>query len=585
MSYLLLASTSLQGTASDAQIEGPQSLWYPVTITFDGPQVKESPSTFRDYRMDVTFKHGSRSLTVPGYFAADGNAANTSASEGNKWRVKFTPDALGVWSYTVSFLEGRDIALSREPQDGDQGVLHGRKGQFTIEEADSGAPGFYSKGMLRYVGEHYLQFAESGEYFVKSGPGSPEDFLGYEDFDGTFDQGGSMNDKSLGEDGLHAYAPHVGDWKEGDPTWSNGKGKGIIGALNYLASVGCNTIYDIILTVNGDAANVWPWTDPVTYDIYDVSKLDQWDIVFSHMDALGINHDAYLSENENTTLLDGDLLGPLRILYFRELNARFAYHLGWRWCVGEEPHGIRPTEMRAILNYLTEIDVYDHPVGHHCSGKHELRYPVYDPQLGNPGFQCMFGQINEDYHEEVLKYVKSSAEAGHKWVVANDEPNEILPGQDHLARNSLWKVLMAGGEGLNIYVGYEIPDYTDVTIEDFRRLESIWNQVRNGLAIFQHPYVNKHLAEMTTQNQMISNGYCYTKPGEVYVVYSEHADALELDLTGAKGSYKLQWYDPIEDGEFQAGSVETINGGSVQSLGTPPGSQAEWALLVTRISG
>ncbi|MEZ5397229.1 MAG: hypothetical protein R2724_31240 [Bryobacterales bacterium] len=35
---------------------------------------------------------------------------------------------------------------------------------------------------------------------------------------------------------IHHYEPHVQDWKPGDPTWQGGKGKGIIGALNYLAS-------------------------------------------------------------------------------------------------------------------------------------------------------------------------------------------------------------------------------------------------------------------------------------------------------------------------------------------------------------
>lgn len=94
-------------------------------------------------------------------------------------------------------------------------------------------------------------------------------------------------------------------------------GKGIIGALNYIASKGNNTIYDVLLTVNGDADTTWPWTDPKRLDVYDVSKLDQWDIVFTHLDRLGINHDSYLSESENETLLNGDQLGPERIIFYR----------------------------------------------------------------------------------------------------------------------------------------------------------------------------------------------------------------------------------------------------------------------------
>jgi hypothetical protein len=59
----------------------------------------------------------------------------------------------------------------------------------------------------------------------------------------------------VGTDGLHHYEPHVRDWRSGDPTWKEGKGKGLIGALHYL---------------------------------YDVSKLDQWQIVFDHAQRHGL---------------------------------------------------------------------------------------------------------------------------------------------------------------------------------------------------------------------------------------------------------------------------------------------------------
>lgn len=582
------------------QVSGQMKLWYPVTITFDGPQAGETSSTFRNYRLDVTFTDGSRSLVVPGYFAADGDAANTGATRGNKWRVKFTPDATGRWQYKVSFRTGKDVAASADPLAGQPGVLDGMTGEFVIQSRDPQAPGFYSRGKLCYVGEHYLQFAGSGEWFVKAGTGSPEDFLGYADFDGTFDRGGSQNDESLGDDGLHAYAAHVQDWRPGDPTWGGGKGKGIIGALNYIASKGCNTIYNVMLTINGDADNVWPWTQPVPYpegkgpdydykrtkfknlDVYDVSKLEQWDIVFTHMDRLGINHDSYLSESENVTLLNGDQLGPERLIYYRELNARFAYHLSWRWNVGEEPHGIYPPDMMPVLAHLNAIDVYQNPVGHHCSGKHELRYPVYDPQLGNPDFNAAFAQINEDYHQEVLKYVRASAASGYKWVVPLDEPNRILPGQDSKARNSLWKVLMAGGEGLDIYTAYELKDYSDITIEDFRRLDSVWDQLAHALRFFQQPEINRQLPDMATHNEWVNRGYCFANPGCMYIIYSQKSDSLILDLTQVKGEFNVRWYDPAQGGDLYTGSVAKVTGGEKADLGSPPADNDEWVVCVHR---
>jgi hypothetical protein len=243
-------------------IEGLNKVWYPVTITFDGPSVAETATTFTNYRLDVTFTGpGSQQFVVPGYFAADGNAANTSATSGNKWRVKFTPDQAGTWTYSVSFLTGTNIAQSLVPTGGSGGTYpDGVSNTFVISPADPNAPGFYSKGMLRYVGEHYLKFQGNNEWFVKAGPGSPENFFAYEDFDGTVNGGGATQNKSyLGADGLHNYSPHNAEWNANDPEWQTGKGHGIIGALNYLSNIGANTLYLIPLTRNGDADDSWPW--------------------------------------------------------------------------------------------------------------------------------------------------------------------------------------------------------------------------------------------------------------------------------------------------------------------------------------
>lgn len=79
--------------ASGGQITGELKQWHKVTLTFDGPVASETaePNPFLDYRLNVTFTHegGAKSYLVPGYFAADGDAANTSADSGNKWRVHF----------------------------------------------------------------------------------------------------------------------------------------------------------------------------------------------------------------------------------------------------------------------------------------------------------------------------------------------------------------------------------------------------------------------------------------------------------------------------------------------------------------
>ena len=66
---------------SAGQISGELKTWHKVTLTFDGPETSETadPNPFLYYRLNVTFKHqgSSKSYLVPGYYAADGDAANT----------------------------------------------------------------------------------------------------------------------------------------------------------------------------------------------------------------------------------------------------------------------------------------------------------------------------------------------------------------------------------------------------------------------------------------------------------------------------------------------------------------------------
>jgi hypothetical protein len=113
LSVLALSMVLIGGqpSLSAASVEGALKVWYPVTLTFTGKPASETEATFRDHRLDVTFSKGDKSLRVPGYFAADGNAAESSATNGNQWRVKFTPNEPGVWTYSVSFREGPEIAV------------------------------------------------------------------------------------------------------------------------------------------------------------------------------------------------------------------------------------------------------------------------------------------------------------------------------------------------------------------------------------------------------------------------------------------------------------------------------------------
>lgn len=174
--------------AVEVDVKGELKKWHPIELTFTGPESDEmaEDNPFLNYRLDATFTNGSKKYLVPGFFAADGNAAETGSSAGNKWKVRFSPDTTGVWSYKISFKKGNNIAVADNPNSAESaGFMDGYTSNFTITETDKKGIDNRSKGRLTYTGEPYLQFAETKAYFIKVGVDAPENLLAFEDIDET----------------------------------------------------------------------------------------------------------------------------------------------------------------------------------------------------------------------------------------------------------------------------------------------------------------------------------------------------------------------------------------------------------------
>jgi len=590
---ILVVFSSCQKTSAlltNLVVTGELKKWHKVTLTFYGPQSSETtePNPFLDYRLSVTFKNDNRIYKVPGYFAADGKAANTGATSGNNWRVNFAPDFTGQWTYSVSFRTGKNIAVSDEPNAGEPvAAIDGITGKFTVIDTDKCIPDNRARGRLEYVNERYLQFAETKDYFIKQGADAPENFLAYADFDGDFKTDG-QNDHLI-----KTWDVHIKDWQDGDPTWRDGKGRGIIGAVNYLATEGMNAISFLTLNINGDDRNIFPYLNYNERYRMDVSRLDQWEIVFSFMDKKGIYLHFKTQETENETLLDNGELGIQRKLYYRELIARFGHHLALNWNLGEE-NGWPPGKLnqstaqrKAMAEYFYQHDPY-----HHHIVIHNGMMP--DDLLGNlsklTGFSLQTNR--EDFlevHEAVLEWIKKSADTGKAWVVACDEPGDashgLLPdsddtNHDNARKNALWGTLMAGGAGNEWYFGYK-HDNSDLTCQNWRRRNLWWDQCRIAMQFF-----NMHLPfwKMQSHDELIStkDGYCFAQPGHIYAVYLKNGGIAELDLQQYKGVFSVRWFNPRKDGQLSKGTVETISGPSLKSIGHPPAEKnKDWLCLIT----
>jgi len=593
-------------------VHGELKQWHAVTLDMAGPYAHEldvSPNPFSDYALTVTFTHesGELSYVVPGYFAADGNAAQTGAMAGTVWRAHLSPDRDGRWDYAVSFVRGPNAAtyhggLPLEPYDG-------LTGSFTVTATDKVSPDFRARGRLTYTGERYLRFAGDGSLFLKAGPDAPETFLAYTGFDNTVARKPNVP--------LKTWAPHEADWREGDPTWGDdARGKGIIGAINYLADKGMNVFSFLTYNAGGDGDNVWPFVQRDDKLHYDVSKLGQWDILFAHAQAHGIYLHFKLQENELDDhrfdqrreprripeAMDAGETGPERRLYFREMIARFGHHLALNWNFGEE-NTQTYAEQIAMFDYVEAVDPYDHHRVIHTFPQDQDR--IYETLLGDrsnltgPSMQNRFDRA----HARTLQWLRESAAAGRQWVVANDEQNPFEygvppdPGYrgfdgvadadrapytlDDIRKYTLWGNLMAGGAGVEYYFGYRLAE-NDLLLEDLRSRDHTWDYCRIALAFFHSLGVD--LNDLQAHDALVGpppgdNGnWCLAQPGQFYVVYLPEGGEATLDLSAEPGQFRVDWFNP-RNGQYQPSY--TVAGEDVIALLPPNGGPGDdWAVVL-----
>jgi hypothetical protein len=594
-------------------VSGELKVWHKVTLTLDGPYANEQdnqPNPFTDYRMSVAFQHDDgTTYLVPGYFAADGNAANSSARAGTKWRAHFAPDRTGHWKYSVSFVRGTGAALDQNAAAKSVAPGDGQQGELIVAATDKQGRDLRASGRLAYVGKRYLQHLGNKQFFLKAGADAPETLLGYADFDGTV--AGKPSKVPL-----KTFAPHLQDWRPGDPTWKEGQGKGLIGAVNYLSGTGCNAFSFLTYNAGGDGDNVWPFTERNDKLHYDCSKLDQWGIVFDHGTAKGMYLHFKMQETENDDnqqgkkrgekqeSLDGGNLGIERKLYCRELIARFGHNLALNWNLGEE-NTQTTAQQTAMIDYIAELDAYDHNIVVHTFPSQQDK--VYRPLLGDgsklTGVSLQNSDIR-DTHSQTVKWVQASTAAGKPWIVAFDESGSAAHGQcpdlgyrgfdgkdktgkmiytpEEVRRQTLWGTLMGGGAGVEYYFGYQFVE-NDLTCEDWRSRDQSWKDCRIALDFFRESGVPMEQTvpadELVGNHQHNNSCYCLAIPNQAYLVYLPGGGPIEIDLRKATGEYQLELFNP-RTGQTRP-TDQVVAAGKIPVLRAPD-DKNDWLLVLRR---
>jgi hypothetical protein len=572
-------------SAAFAQItSGELKKWHKITLDFEGPQTSElaQPNPFTYYRLDVTFIHesGFPILTIPGFYAADGNAQNTSSNSGNIWQVHFSPEKTGKWNYTVSFKAGENISINNGGVSG--GFMDGKKGTIQVENSDKLLPDNRAKGRLDYIGTRYLQYQETKEYMLKAGADSPENMLHYTEFDATLDGYGK-----LGKDYLQLmkdWQPHSQDIEPSMEkfTWKNGKGKNIMGAINYLASKGMNAFSFLTFSVDGDDGCVYPhlvksdsaffnaskeskaWEKALIHDRFDVSKLAQWEQVFEYAETKGMFLHFKTFENESASTMGRSELTNDRKLYYRELIARFGHHLALNWNLSEETN-VDISVVKNTASYIRNLDAYKHHLVQHTfppkHGNGKIERPNFVYYYYNLlGFQSELTGASlqlqkKEVHEEVKKWIELSENSGKPWVVCNDEQGEasdgvtvdaehpsykgkLMDNVDEIREKVLWATLMAGGMGVEYYYGYQC-ETNDLNNQDHRTRAKKYEQAKIALDFFRKlPFTEMKSMDELTENK---KDYVFGKNDSIYAIYIPKNEKVSLNLSG---KWTIQWFNP-----------------------------------------
>jgi hypothetical protein len=614
---LLAAACALSSARAQAPISPrptipePRGVWdafeflIPTAATAPGGLSESSPSPHNpwlDYRMQALMVSPTgRTFEVAGFYAADGAGGDS----GSVWKLRFTPDEPGTWGFVMIFEHGPRLNVRELSVRGTQVFPSGYPFYFQVGPRRDTAQGFHARGPVEAVGARYLRHRD-GTWFLKTGTNSPENLLGYAGFDGARDLGGLPRSASF----LHRYAEHRADWRPGDPDWSSGgdpeAGKGIIGALNYLATEGVNSVYFLPLNLGGDGQDTFPFLDPtgtsfaqVTH--FDVGRMEQWDTVFEHAQRRGILLEFVLAEqeNENVSWL-GQGMTDQRKLFLKQMVAMFGHHPGIRWILCEEnaPEPNDEFSVRELGEFATWIRRWaslEHPMTVHTDPDD---LTIFDQILSSSHDSSWLTsaslQVHSNYNPATEQAHELFRSHGRTVTVHLDELGPAGTGvsasnHDEVRKLVLWDVLLSGGN-VAWYCGYHaLPVGGDIRLEDFRTRDAMWKYSRHARELLQRfaywrMVPADGLVTRETRDATYGDAEVLTDPGRVLLIYyaaASQTGMVDLRAAPAGAVFDGHWFDP-RTGQ-RVGAPFQLPGGQASWMPAAPAPRGEdWVAVLER---
>ena len=500
---------------------GEFSKWAKVEINLASPDSTGlgNPNPF-GIAVDGIFTAPSGKTTiVPGFYDGDGKRGH----DGNVWKLRFSADELGQWSY-------RSRSVNR--------LLNGVTGSFTVRKVAADAPDYIRWGRLEAVGTaedriRYLKFRD-GPYWLKAGCDDPENFLGkYKNYD----------------------------------TLAERKA-----AIDYLSEKGINSLYIMSHNIDGDDKDVWPWLGRTTKEAkangaansrFDVAKLDDWRLLFEHMQQRGVV--VYLILEDDSAWKGYD-----HARYYREMVARFGFLPALVFNMGEEHNeNYKLPAALALMQQLADLDPYDHPRGIHNVNSPDNDYidaPQIDftsIQTGSPGARR--GLKNALQHNRLaIDWQRRCESRGKRTLMVNFDE-----GRPEQQRAAWWAAYLAGG----VWEAHVLGPYD----RPMSAWVKTWTELGGARAFME----SLPFWEMQSHNELVTSGQtlCLARPGTAYALYLPAGGKVTINLQ-ANAEYEFAWWDPSNGIRGQFADRGRIAGGE-RSFTAP--SSGDWALRILRI--
>ncbi|MCI5064999.1 DUF5060 domain-containing protein [bacterium] len=583
----------LGSTTTQPQVTGERLVSHEVTLELTGPMRSENSGTFRNYRLFAKFTHvmSGAVFRIPGYFAADGDAAQSGASRGDQWRVRFSPPFPGLYVAETNFRQGPNIALDPTPNTGTPIPGDGELVSFFAGKSRARS-GFRKDGRVVKGRGRYFKHLQTGAYYLKSGADSPETFMAATvyrngqlrpEFDNTINVGRTNPDFSV----------HVADWRPGDPTWRGDggaiKGKGVTGALNFLARHGGNAFYFLGYNVDGgDGGNVFPWVSPSQKSVFDVSKLEQWRLLFNHATERNIAVHFVLQEEEN----DAEKTQQEELLFIREILARYGSNLAFFLNLGEE-YRDRQTSQGGSTQILERDIAYARQI-----------FPFYGPLFGlhnPPNDWSYFTASGLDFVSlqtgDIADVPQEASQLHISHPGISKAVTEVGPDSVGVSRDGrrdeptfrgqlLASAMCNGAYGIQYYFGYRNnSDFTDIFSRGFENAHynysysELFQQGKRFLDFFRR---DVDLEEMEPSSQSIVNRAeldcgLLSNDNTLLLLYLSEAGSSRIQLPSG-GLHDVTWYDPDTGSE----SYATVTGSRGQRVNLRRPSAGDWLVRVEK---